>query len=284
MRSVPEHAPAFAVVPQRNAFGPRLVARAGDVWRAMQDVVVEQSSSVGWTPERYVAADRMFVVRSMTVVHHREVRVSETLSGHTWPSRARRDMLFTREVRLFAQQSDVLLATATQEWALLTRALEATKAGPDIYAAFRVTSGYPSTELPKYQPVSAPEVHHFGFRTWHLWMDAHAHVNHSAYVDYCDEGLNHVLAARGFDPQLAAPVAEEVHFRAAIGPDEEVSVETVLKGRTADAAVFGHRVLVKGRVCATATLVRRLAGQDGAWVEALVGSAGAVSPTSAHQA
>ena len=119
MEKVPPETRIFPVSPQRHAFGPRLVCRAGDVWRAMQDVVVDQSSSVGWTPERYVQANGMFVVRSMTVRHRRELRIGETALGRTWPSRARREMLFTRQVRLFAQTSDPepakdLLASATQ--------------------------------------------------------------------------------------------------------------------------------------------------------------------------
>jgi len=258
----------FPVQLQRNAFGPRLVARAGDVWRAMQDVVVDQSMSVGWTPERFVETGTMFIVRSMTVRHLREVRFAESLQGRTWPSRARRDMLFTREVRLFS--GDELVVVATQEWAYLSRALEPIRAGKDIYDAFTLYEGYPSVRLPDFERVDGGAIHHFGFTTWHLWMDPNAHVNHPAYVDYCDEGTHRVLAARGIDPQRLVPVAEEVHFRAAIGPEEEVAVETTYKGKTGDAAVLGHRILAKGKVAATGTTVRRLAGETGdGWHAAL---------------
>ncbi|MEW6432160.1 MAG: thioesterase family protein [Myxococcota bacterium] len=268
MHSFPPDTLSFPVLLQRNAFGPRLVARAGDVWRAMQDVVVDQSMSVGWTPERFVETGTMFIVRSMTVQHLRDVRFAESLQGRTWPSRARRDMLFTREVRLFS--GDELVIVATQEWAYLSRALEPIRAGKDIYDAFRLHEGYPSVKLPEYQRVDGSPVHHFGFTTWHLWMDPNAHVNHPAYVDYCDEGTHRVLAARGIDPQRLTPVAEEVHFRAAIGPEEEVQVETTYKGAVGDAAVLGHRILVKGKVAATCTAVRRLADEAGdGWHAAL---------------
>ena len=101
MNTIPPETLTFPVSLQRHAFGPRLVPHAGDVWRAMQDVVVDQSSSVGWTPERYVEANTMFVVRTMTVRHHREVRIGEPLLGpHLAVARARQ-MLFTRQVRLF---------------------------------------------------------------------------------------------------------------------------------------------------------------------------------------
>ena len=267
MRTFPNSARAFPVLLNRNAFGPRLVARAGDVWRAMQDVVVDQSSSVGWTPERYVSAGLMFIVRHMRVVHHREVRFAESLVGRTWPHRSRRDMLFTREVRLL--DGEDLVATATQEWALLTRALAPSRGNPDITRAFTLEAGFPSVDLPGYQRQEGAAVHHFAFRTWHLWMDAHAHANHPAYVDYCDEGLNRALAERGGEPSDLSPLAEEVHFRAAIGPDEAVDVETVLKGAAGEVGVFGHRILVRGKVCATATTFRRLVGAGPGWTHGL---------------
>jgi acyl-CoA thioesterase FadM len=255
MRSFPEATLRFPVTLQRSAFGPRLVARAGDVWRAMQDVVVDQSSSVGWTPERYVEANTMFVVRTMTVVHHRELRIGEALEGRTWPSRQRRQMLFTRQVRLFG--GDVLLAAASQEWAYLSRTLEPTRAGQDIFDAFRIEEGYPEVELPSFVAVVDQPTHVFDFTTWHGWMDPHGHVNHAAYVDYCDEGVARLVAEAGEDPQALVPVAESVHFRAAIGAGELITVETTLAGRSGPARVFRHRVLSGEKVCATATTVRR---------------------------
>lgn len=257
MQSVPRETLTFPVSLQRNTFGPRLVARAGDVWRAMQDVVVDQSASVGWTPERYVQANTMFVVRTMTVRHEREVRIHEPLHGRTWPSRARREMLFTRQVRLFT--GDELLAAATQEWAYLTRDLQPTRAGKDIFDAFTLHEGYPEVELPAYEPVADQRAHTFDFTTWYGWLDPHAHINHAAYVDYCDEGVARLVASEGGDPRNLVPVAESVHFRAAIGAAERIAVETVLAGRTAAGArVFKHRVLSGEKVCATATTVRAL--------------------------
>jgi acyl-CoA thioesterase FadM len=268
VHSFPPDTRSFPVLLQRNSFGPRLVARAGDVWRGMQDVVVDHSISVGWTPERFVQTGTMFIVRSMTVQHLRDVRFGESLQGRTWPSRARRDMLFTREVRLFSGEELVIIAT--QEWAYLSRALEPIRAGKDVYDAFPLHAGFPSVTLPDFERVDGAPVHHFGFTTWHLWMDPNDHVNHPAYVDYCDEGTHRVLAARHVDPQRLVPVAEEVHFRAAIAAEDEVTVETTYKGAVGDAAVLGHRLLVKGKVAATATTVRRLADEIGtAWHAAL---------------
>ncbi len=256
MEAVPPETLAFPVSLQRHAFGPRLVSRAGDVWRAMQDVVVDQSASVGWTPERFVQAHSMFVVRSMTVRHHRELRIGENLVGRTWPSRARREMLFTRQVRLFAGEG--LVAGATQEWAYLSRDLKPTRAGKEIFEAFKIFDGYPDVELPSFVAGAEHPKHVFDFTVWHGWMDPHGHANHAAYVDYCDEGVARVVAAEGGDPQRLVPIAESVHFRAAIGAGELITVETTLAGHLHGARVFGHRVLSGERICATATTVRSL--------------------------
>lgn len=260
MHNVPPSTLNFPVTLQRHAFGPRLVARAGDVWRAMQDVVVDQSSSVGWTPERYVTANTMFVVRTMTVKHEREVRIAEPLTGRTWPSRERRQMLFTRQVRLFAglPGADALVASATQEWAYLSRDLAAIRAGKDIYEAFSIETGFPDVELPSFIGEPDQPTHVFDFTTWHGWMDPHGHANHAAYIDYCDEGVARVFAAQGHDPQRLVPLAESVHFRAAIGAGELITVETTRAGHTAHGTVHKHRILAGDKVCATATTLRAL--------------------------
>lgn len=259
MHTVPPASLKFPVTLQRHAFGPRLVARAGDVWRAMQDVVVDQSSSVGWTPERYVQANTMFVVRTMTVKHEREVRIGEPLVGRTWPSRDRRQMLFTRQVRLFTP-ADELIASATQEWAYLSRDLEPIRAGQDIYDAFSLVTGYPDVDLPSFVADVNQPLHVFDFTTWHGWMDPHSHANHAAYVDYCDEGVARVVAAAGGDPQRLVPVAETVHFRAAIGAGELITVETTRAGHSQGGKViaYKHRILSGEKVCATATTLRSL--------------------------
>lgn len=259
MNTWPGTAKAFSVVLQRNSFSPRLSARAGDVWRAMQDVVVDQSADVGWTPARYDSTNTMFVVRSMTLQHLRELRFEDKLVGRTWPVRARRDMLFTREARLFS--GDELVASASQEWAYLSRTLEPIRAGADIYAAFTREEGFPSAELPAHEPLNGFPVQRFTFRTWHLWMDPFGHINHPAYVDFCDEATSRALAKAGLPALQLSPLAETVHFRAAIGADVDVTVEVHLVGDVGDDAVLlSHRILVGEKVCATAKTVRRLLG------------------------
>lgn len=260
MHTFPDATLPFTATLSHSGFGPRLTARAGEVWRAMQDVVAEQSNSVGWTPERYVQSGTMFVVRSMTVRHHREVKVDEVLSGRTWPSKARRAMLFTRQVRLFGRTED-LVASATQEWALLTvHDLQPTRAGQDLFDAFKIYEGHPDVaELPVPRFAEAAQPHRFEFTVWHGWMDPNGHANHAAYVDYCDEAVARIVASEGKDPQRTVALAETVHFRASITGGDVVTVETLELPATPEGRLFTHRLLVNGKVCATATLLRTFA-------------------------
>lgn len=268
MNQVPPQSRVLPVVLQRNAFSPRLVARAADVWRAMQDVVVDESTAVGWAPERYAREGTMFVVRSMAVQHSREVHINEPLVGRTWVSRARREILFTRQVRVLGGQA--LIAAATQEWAYLSRDLSPTKPGPELYAAFAIEGELASVELPDPMEKVSGAVHQFSFRTWHTWMDPFGHVNHPDYVEFCDEAVSQRLAQAGLDAQKLVPVAEEVNFKAAIGAGAQVDVETRLIGLREGVAITSHRILVAGRLCATATLHRRyLDASDAHWVDAL---------------
>jgi acyl-CoA thioesterase FadM len=259
MLEIPQGVRGLPVMLQRNSFGPRLIARAADVWRAMQDVVVDESTAKGWPPERYAATNSMFVVRNMEVKHLRELRIGEPLTGYTWVSRARRAMLFTREVRLFTGTE--LVAAATQEWAFLSRDLQPTKPGPELYEAFPIIEGLPRVELDHpTAKVESSQTHAFRFRTWHTWMDPFAHINHPAYVDFCDEATCRVMASAGLEPQHVVPVSEQVHFRAPLAADVEVLVETTLVGTLESAAVLEHRVLVDGKTCALATTTRALLG------------------------
>ena len=53
MNTTPPESLSFPVTLQRNSFGPRLTARAGDVWRAFQEIAVVASTAAGWPPSRY---------------------------------------------------------------------------------------------------------------------------------------------------------------------------------------------------------------------------------------
>ncbi len=248
----------------RHAFSARDAARAGDVWRAFQEVAVEASTAAGWPPSRYRDEGVAFIVRSMTAVHAREALYGERLSGSTWVSRMRRDMFSTREVRIAGGGG--LLAAARQEWvhvAASGNVLEPARGSQPLLAAFPAVAG-PEGDVPPVLPATltkAPdhEPHVFELEAFHTWMDPLDHANHPAYVDWADEALSRALARCGVPPIALVPVAEEASFRSGVVGAERVRVETRVAGRTAAAdVVCEHRVLAGQRLCATVTTVRRL--------------------------
>lgn len=250
----------------RNAFSPREAARAGDLWRACQDVAVGASIAGGWPPLRYREAGTSFVVRSMTVLHHRETAYGDALRGTTWVSRFRRDMLSTREVRIADAQGPVV--SARQEWVHVSAALAPTRAGVELTSAFPQEPGPPGDVPPELPTLAhaadAHAPHVFSFAAWSTWMDPLAHANHPAYVDWCDEATSRAMLRAGLDPVALVPVGEEVLFKSGVVAGEDVRVESVAEGWTASgAAILSHRVLVGDRPCAIATTIRRVLGEDG---------------------
>lgn len=251
----------------RHSFSARDAARAGDVWRLCQDVAVEASTRCGWPPLRYREEQNAFVVRSMIVVHHAEALYGEPLVGTTWVSRMRREMLSTREVRIRAARGPI--ATARQEWVHVGATLEPTRAPSALLEAFRPEEGPPGDRPPELpaiatpiEPQRAPRV--FSFRAWFTWMDPLDHVNHPAYVDFCDEAISVAMHEAGLSPVSLAPVAEELTFRAGVGPGDAVRVESHALGWTSEGhAVIAHRILAGDALAASGKTVRCIVGEEG---------------------
>lgn len=253
----------------RHAFSARDAARAGDVWRCFQEAAVEASTRAGWPPQRYRQTGSAFVVRTMTVRHVREAEYGERTRARTWVSRFRRDMFSTRQIRLFGEKGPV--AAATQEWVYVTAALEPTRGGEALLSAFPIHEEDPSVEMPGFEAIEAP-TRRFAFEAWYTAMDPLDHVNHPAYVDFCDEATCRQMASRGLSPVALSPVAETLTFRAGLGPAEPAVVETTPVGRTAEGhLVLKHKVLRGDAVCADGTTVRSLStGDAGALVAAFL--------------
>lgn len=247
----------------RHAFSPREAARAGELWRLVQEAAVEGSTLAGWPPSRYREVGTGFVVRRMRVVHHREAVYGEHLTARTWVTTVKRGMLTTREVRLDADDGPVV--SASTDWAHVSAALAPTRASDAMVAAFPVRASTPDdgvVEVPAVVDPAGGPVHRFSLRPWHTWMDPLGHANHPAYLDWCDEASSRVMAAAGLDPAALAPVAESVTFRAGARAGDYITVESRMKGRTGGGdVVVAHRVLLDGgSLAAEATTVRRLQG------------------------
>lgn len=252
----------FPVQLQRNAFSPRDVARAGDLWRLCQDIAVLGSSRRGWPPERYRVEQCAFVVRSMVAIHHRETAFGEALTARTWVSSFKRGTMSDRQIRVSTAQGPVL--SATQRWVhVLLPELKAGRAKPELEQSFGLfqAPGDGDVALPEHAPLQGPE-HRFTFEAWFTWMDPLAHANHPLYVDWADEATSRIAASAGLDPHGLVPLAGEVTWRSGVIAPEQVTVTTQLAGATEQGVVLRHRFEgADGRLCAEATLIRTFADQ-----------------------
>jgi len=240
----------------RNAFSPRDCARAGDLWRLLQDAAVLGSARQGWSPARYRDHGCAFVVRRMVTRHRREIAFGEPLQVRTWVSSFRGGRFSNRQVRVQAKGETV--CEATQEWIhVSTPAMRISRASPELLSSFQLHDLGPDITLPEVVLPAEGAPHRFGFEVWHGWMDPLAHANHPLYLDWCDEALARVLAAAGADPQSLVPIAESVSWKVGITAGQEVTVVTRQLGRTeAGHVVCAHQIRVADTVCATATTVR----------------------------
>jgi acyl-CoA thioesterase FadM len=244
----------------RHAFSPRDTARAGELWRLCQQAAVDAASYAGWPPERFREHGTGFVVRTMRAIHHREVSYEHGWGARTWVWDFRRETLTTREVRLSTDQGPVL--SATQDWVHVGEDMRPTRASDAVIEAFPpYEQGDETPPLPAVHEELSGQVHEFEFEVWHTWMDPLAHVNHPAYLDWCDEAAARVMAPAGLDPAELVPVAERILFRQGATAGDRIHVRSQRRGVTAEGdVVLAHRILKNdGQSCADATTVRRMA-------------------------
>ncbi len=256
----------FDLMLPRNAFSARDAARAGDIWRAFQDAATLSSTAFGWPPERYRREGVAFVVRQQTTTHAREARYGEPVRARTCISDFRRGLLTTRQV--FLEGADGPIAQTSQEWAhvqLGPNGMRPARAAPELLAAFPIRPDVPDTDLPAFDEITGAREHTLSFRCWHTWMDPLDHVNHPAYVDFCDEAISVAMAEAGLRPLDLQPIAERVKWRLGVEAPAHVEVTTQVCGLTADGdVVCAHRILAGRELAALAWTVRRLADGGGA--------------------
>lgn len=255
----------------RYAFSPRNAARAGDIWRAFQEVATDASTACGWSPGRYHELGIGFIVREMTTVHLRETAHGEPIRAQTWTKDFRRGMVTTRELRLEGPLGP--LAAASQEW-VHVRAnperknpdepmLKPARASEEMLASFIPEAHDSVVVLPAYEPLSGP-VHEFSFEAWMTWMDPLGHANHPVYVDWCDEATSRAMTAAGLNPVALRPVAERVYFKAGVMAGDHVRIATKIVGRTAEGdAVLDHQLFRGDQLVANALTMRRLVDGSG---------------------
>lgn len=262
--TVPPPLQRFPAALPRHAFSARNAARAGDVWRMLQEVAVEASTRCGWPPMRYRAANAAFVMRTMTVHHEREARYGEALEARTWVHAFKRGIFSTREIRIHSAEDGSRISTATQQWVHVDGSMKPARASEELTSAFppHEELADPSAALPAIaEPAEAAAVHRFELEPWFTWMDPLDHVNHPAYVDFCDEAIARIAHGAGLSPLQLRPRAEKMTYSRGVEALERTVVESELRGRTAEGAlVCEHRILLgDGTLCAKGTTVRDLA-------------------------
>lgn len=245
----------------RHALSPRHLVRAGEVWRLLQIAAVESSTRRGWPSERYQAEGTGFIVSRMTVRHHRQLTSADRPTAKTWVRDFRRGIISRREIRLCVGEEEV--AATTQQWVHIDSIkMTPARASAEMIASFAThDTDDPAIKLPTVTKCDGP-TWTFSFRCWHSWMDVLSHVNHPAYIDWCDEAIMQQLATLGADPQDLIPLAEEVRFRRGVQAGEAVVVTSTLVGTAGSDAVIEHTITTDGAAAASATTVRRLSGGD----------------------
>jgi acyl-CoA thioesterase FadM len=271
-----ETMPRYPLVLPRHAFSKREVARAGDLWRACQDIAVDASTRGGWPPVRYKAERTAYVMRSMVCVHARETSHGEALASQTWISKTKRELISLREVRLSAADANgahLPIAAATQEWVHVSSDLQLMRMPRSMLDAFAPMPGSRTIAFPDYEPREVEKEHRFAFECWQTWTDPLGHVNHPVYVDWCDEAVARALAPAGIDPALLQPIAESVLYRRPVGPGMNVVVTSRALGVHDGGVVMSHAITdEQGDSFAEATTARRVIGMDAERLLALLSS------------
>ena len=233
----------------RHACSPRDCARAGDLWRLIQEAAVLHSTECGWPPSRYRDVGTGFVVREMTAVHAREARYGEELRVTTQVAETRREMLMRRETIIEG------VTHATADWVHIGTHGGPARAPRELADAFPVEPREPPPfpSIVEQEPRPLPDLH---VTPWWTEMDPLGHVNHPRYLDWAEEAVAQWMAQAGLDPIGIVPVAERVRFRSAAKAGNLVVVTTTLSGRSGDAAVFHARMRRGNTTICDATLVR----------------------------
>ena len=218
----------------RHACTPRDTARAGDLWRLVQDAAVQDAADRGWPPERFRSMGTGFVVREMRALHLREAGYGEDLDVSTQIADHRRAVLMRRETQI----EGVMKATA--DWVHIGPDGAPGRGSPELIAAFPVHPDAPTVPgLPEFEATATAPMPEFTFSPWWTEMDPLGHTNHPRYVDWADEVLARALHAAGLDPVGVVPIADRVRFRLGARASDtvtitgEVNVLTLAGGRPA---------------------------------------------------
>lgn len=241
----------FSLRIPRHACSPRDSARAGDLWRLVQEAAVLDSSRRGWPPARYRELGTAFVVRQLWGLHHREAVYGEDLPTRTWVAETRRALMMRRETRL-----GPVLSTSV-EWVHVGPSGAPLRCPPELDAAFPVEPA-PPPELPELAETEDEALPVFTLEPWWTEMDPLAHTNHPRYVDWVDEALSRWLRHTGRDPLAVVPVADHFRFRTAASAGQRVEVALRRRGGGAIGDRYDFEIRADGELSCNGMVIRRM--------------------------
>jgi acyl-CoA thioester hydrolase len=109
--------------------------------RWVQEVAVAHSSAVGWTPDAYLTAGCVFVVRRHLIDYLSSAVAGDELELVTWVE-SFSVASSVRQTRVFRVRDTKELARASTTWAFVsTNSGKPTRIPPEIIAAFRSLPG-----------------------------------------------------------------------------------------------------------------------------------------------
>lgn len=214
------------------------VARDATCLRFMQETAFDASAAAGYDRARYLAMNRLWLVRETQVEFLSPLRYGDTVQVKTWVEDFRR-VRSRRAYELRHAGSTVLVAQGFTDWVFLNLGSSRPAAiPPELIAAFS-PEGMPATAPPRPRfPAQPPPP--AGLFTSHRkveWrdLDAAGHVNNAAYADYLEDAARQALAGCGWPTArwTAAGLALatrtlHLEYRQPILPDDEMAIMTWL--------------------------------------------------------
>lgn len=106
--------------------------------RWMQEAAISHSAAQGWDPQRYVATDTAWIVRSHHIEYLQAAYEDDELIIRTWVADFRK-VTSLRRYEIRRRDEDQLLVRAATDWAFVTRSTQRPRRIPaEVRSAFEV--------------------------------------------------------------------------------------------------------------------------------------------------
>lgn len=223
------------------------IVRDASYLRYMESTAFDASAAAGFDQARYVAINRMWLIRETVIDFHNVLRMGDRVAVKTWVADFRR-VRSRRAYELRHADTGVVAAAAHTDWAFLDMTTGRPAVIPaDLIAVF-FPEGLPDQPEPRSRfPAAEPPMSGaFTLRRHVEWrdLDSAGHVNNAVYLDYVEDAAWRHLAACGWPiARLAAEGIDlatyrhRIEYRQPALPPDELEVATWVASNGADSAV-----------------------------------------------